>query len=119
MKSIFVTIIMILIFSIANAQQIGDCRVGSSSIDVFDSNGSYACSINLKSGAELSGFSSSIVVITEGSSANVFNCKGQFLSSISLRTGAYVKNVVGNTVLIKDGSMTNVFDSKGNFLRSN
>jgi len=119
MKPIFVTIMMVLIFGTSNAQQIGECRVKRSSIAVFDANGSYTCSIKLKSGAELSGYSRSIIVITEGSTANVFNSKGEFLSSINLRNGAYVKNVVGETVLIKDDSMTNVFDSKGNFIVSN
>jgi hypothetical protein len=119
MKSIFVTIMMVLIFGVSNAQQIGECRVRHSSIAVFDANGSYTCSIKLKSGAELSGYSRSIIVISEGSIANVFNNKGEFLSSINLRNGAYVKNVLGDTVLIKEDLITNVFDSKGNFLVSN
>jgi hypothetical protein len=119
MKSIFVTIAMVLIFSVANAQLIGECRLGHSGLDVFDANGSYICKIKLKTGSELSGYSRSIIVISEGSIANVFNGQGDFLSSINLRIGAYVKNVIGNTILIKDGMKTNVFDSKGNFLCSN
>jgi len=110
---------MVLILGVANAQQIGECRVRSSNIAVFNANGKYTCSIKLRSGAELSGYSRSIIVITEGSIATVFNSRGEFLSSINLRNGAYVKNAVGNTVLIKDDSITNVYDSKGNFLSSN
>lgn len=110
---------MVLLFGIANAQRIGECRVGHKSVDVFDASGSYSCSIKLKSGDELSGYSRSIIVISEESTANIFNCKGEFVSSINLRNGAYVKNVVGNTIIIKEDSITNIFDSKGNFLSSN
>jgi hypothetical protein len=119
MKSIFVTIIMVLIFGAANAQLIGECRVVHSNVNVFDANGTLACSIKLRSGSELSGYSRSIIVISQDSIANVFNSKGDFLSSIHLLNGAYVKNVVGNTVLIKNDSMTNIYDSKGTLVSSN
>jgi len=118
MKSIFVTIIMVLIFGVVNAQRIGECRIQNSNLDIFDAIGSYKCSIKLKAGDELSGYSRSIIVISADSIANVFNDKGESLSTINLRNGDYVLNVLGNTVLIRSDSITNVFDDKGKLLSS-
>ena len=115
MKHLILIATMLLMFGAVNAQ-IGDCSVKGSRVEIYDANGRYKTYINLSSGAELSGFSSTIITITKGSRVEIYDADGRYKTYINLSSDAFVKNVAGNNIMIKKGSRIETYDKDGRYV---
>ena len=104
--------IMSLMFGAANAQ-IADCSVKGSRVEIYDADGRLKTYFSLSSGAELSGFSSTIIAITNGSRVEIYGADGRLKTYFSLSSGAFVKNVAGSNIMVKNGSRIETYDKDG------
>jgi hypothetical protein len=96
--------------------QIGDCSVKSSYVEIYDSEGKYKTRFSISSSAELSGFSSTFIVVTSGSYAEIYDHEGKYKTRFSLPSNGYVKGVVGNSILVKSGSYIETYDKEGKYV---
>ena len=115
MKQFILMAIMLLTFEAVNAQ-IGDCSVKGSRVEIYDADGRYKTYFNLSSGAELSGFSSTIIAVTKGSRVEIYDADGRYKTYFNLSSGGFVKNVVGNNIMVKKGHRIETYDEDGRYV---
>ena len=117
MKKLLLMATMLLTFGAVNAQ-IGDCSVKGSRVEIYDANGRYKTSFGLSSGTELSGFSSTIIAITNRSRVEIYDADGRYKTSFGLSSGAFVKKVAGSNIMVKNGSRIETYDKDGRYVTS-
>jgi hypothetical protein len=117
MKNLLILATMLLTFGAVNAQ-IGDCSVKDSRVEIYDTDGRYKTYFSLpSSGAELSGFSSTIIAITNESRVEIYDADGRYKTYFSLPSSeAFVKNVAGNNIMVKNGSRIETYDKDGRYV---
>ncbi len=115
MKKNLLIATLLLTFGAVHAQ-IGDCTKKDSYVELYDINGKYKTRISVSTNSQLSGCSSSIVVITNGTYAEIYDENGKYKTRISLPSLSYVKNVAGNSILIKNGLYVETYNSEGQYV---
>ena len=117
MKSILTIAILLLSYSIANAQ-IGEVKVEGSNAKIYNENGGYTGnSISLCSSCSVAGYNSKYIVIIYGSNAQIYNDQGGNTgNTISLCESCYVKKVTSSAILIKEGGFTKYYNFKGGLI---
>ena len=116
MKQLLLMATMVLMFGAANAQ-IAEVKQENSRAKIYNDQGSYTGKyIDLSSSANVSGYNSKFIVITEGSRSKIYDSNGSFIGKyIDLSSGSYVKNVSATAILIQEGSRTKYFDFNGTY----
>lgn len=115
MKKLLLVVKLLLLIGVVNAQ-IGDCSVKGSRVEIYDVNGRYKTYFSLSSGAQLSGFSSTIIAVTKGSRVEIYDANGKYKTYISLSSGSYVKSVNGSNIMVKNGSRIEIYDQNGRYV---
>lgn len=113
MKKLSLLILLFIISFVSLGQDISDVSQSKSGrLTVLDSKNHEISYKYISSGDELSGFSSTIIVITSKSHrVTVYNQKFSEISYKYISDGDYVKNVSGNNIIIKSkGGRITIYD---------
>lgn len=111
MKTLLTFLLVIFFTLTSSAQDISDVKQIGSTIITLTSNGSEIGRRTLNDRESLSGFSTSIVVITyDNRTAICCDQKFKEISRMTLNDGDIVKNVNGDNILIKRSGIVITYD---------
>ena len=118
MKNFLLLFAFALTTTLSFSQVISDISQYGRSLSVRDEKNNEISSRILMSNEELCGFSSTIIVIKNGSLVIVYDQKFHEISSSIRPSNEKVKNISGNNIIIKNGSRVTTYDKKWNEISS-
>ena len=110
MKKIILPFAFTLITGMSFCQDISDISQSGNLLTVRDERNNEISRRYINSEDELSGFSSTIVVIRSGNLVYVFDQKFNEISRRYINSDDKVKNVNGNNIIIKAGNLITTYD---------
>jgi hypothetical protein len=118
MKKLILTFVFALTTIFTFGQDISDVSQSGNTLTVRDEKNNYISSKSVSRSDELSGFSSTIIVIRSGSTLTVYDKKFNYISSKTIGSNDRVKNVSSNNIIIKSGNTVTTYDKKINYISS-
>ena len=111
MKTIILTVIMLLTFAMANAQ-IGEVKVNDydNKMTAYDNNGSNIGSYTPHQSTKLAGYSSELIVLADGSKFSIYDKNFKLITSNSFHSGTTFLRVSGSYIYLKEGGNEKKYD---------